>query len=115
MLGAAGSGPGMAGAECRRGRPLGDQARAAVVALGFGLGLGLAAGCGCSAPTDPGGCLARSWVSAGLRARASSGRGPWQLWGCSRWGRVHIGFYDVQKSQNLQHKKKTPLQVVSML
>ena len=26
----------------------------------------------------------------------------------------HIGFYDVQKSQNLQHKKK-PIQVVSML
>ena len=38
---------------------------------GLGLGLGLAAGWGRRAAMGLGGCLAGSWVSAGLRARAS--------------------------------------------
>ena len=88
MLGAAASWPGTAGAECHRGRPRGVRLvlpswrrawawawvwlRIAVV-LRRRVWVAV---------------WRRSWVSAGLRVRASSERGPWRQRGCSRWKRV---------------------------
>ena len=95
MLGAAVSVPGMAGAECRRGRPRGiglalpSWRRAWSWAWGS-LRVAVAA-------------RRRVWVAAwrrsrafaALRARASSGRGPWRRRGCSRWGWVRGPVWEV--------------------
>ena len=67
---------------------MGGRAGAAVVALALGLGLDLAAGCGRGAPTGLRGCLAVVLGFGRVAGAASSGRGPWRRWGCSRWGRV---------------------------
>ena len=66
MLGAAASGPWMAGAEGRRGRPRAFRARAAVVAPGLGVGLGgcLAAVLGFGRAADAG--LVGAWALAAV-------------------------------------------------
>ena len=61
---------GESGSRCRRGAGLGPG-------LGFGCGLR-----SWRADGFWGAVWWRSWVSAGLLVRASSGRGPWRRLGC---------------------------------
>ena len=88
VLCAAASGPGMAGAECRRGCPRGVGLalpwwRRAWASAWVRLRVAVAASRRVRVAA-----WRRPWVSAWLRARPSSPRGPWRRRGCSRWGPV---------------------------
>ena len=88
-------GPGMAGAECPRGRPWWVELALPLWCPALAWALVWLRAAVAARRRVRVAAWRRSWVSAGLRARAQSGRGPWRRRGCSRWGRVRGPIWEV--------------------